>query len=206
MQMMIGDELVEHRLYLCLLWLIWILQVHDHRRRAESGIDIRHSRVSEQLLSMVVELHVLYISLTATSKEHPDDKDLQASHADHHGALQQAEVEHSLFCAPHRAEVPVFTCAEVFLLTGEGGDLAGHAEDGLFHAAELLGRCAGFLGEVCAGLVFDLWMYMVNKASSDRVSNVCLTEISKSTSLSVKVETELSKQKRYSPEYVAVKT
>lgn len=33
-----------------------------------------------------------------------------------------------------------------------------------------------------------------------------LTEISKSTSLSVNVETELSKQKRYSPGKFAVKT
>jgi hypothetical protein len=106
-------------------------------------------------------LNISYISLTSTSEEHPDDEDLQTSHADHHSAFQQAEVEYSLLRTPHRAEVPVLACAEVFLLAGEGGDLAGHAEDGLLDAAELFGRCAGFLREVCAGLVFDLWVYLV---------------------------------------------
>ena len=105
---------------------------------------------------MVVGLNVLHVSFTSTSEEHPHDEDLQASHADHDSAFQQTEVEHSLLRAPDRAEVPVFTCAEVLLLAGEGGDLAGHAEDGLLNTAELLGRCAGFLGEVCARLVFDL--------------------------------------------------
>jgi DNA polymerase III epsilon subunit-like protein len=147
----------------------------------------------------VSELNVSYISLTAASEEHPDDKDLQASHANHHGAFQQAEVEHSLLRAPHRAEVPVLTCAEVFLLASEGGDLTGHAEDGLLDAAELFGGCAGFLREICAGLVFDLLVQLLESVLS-RFLNECLTEISKSTSLSVKVETELSKQKRYSPE------
>lgn len=99
---------------------------------------------------------VLHVTLASASEEHPDDKHLQCSHADHHGALQQAEVEHPLFRAPDCAKVPVLAGAEVFLLAGEGGDLARHAEDGLFDAAELLGRSARFLGEVCAGLVFDL--------------------------------------------------
>ena len=148
---------------------------------------------------MVVGLNVLHVSLTSASEEHPHDEDLQASHADHDSAFQQAEVEHSLLCTPDRAEVPVFTCAEVFLLTGEGGDLAGHAEDGLLDAAELLGSCAGFLGEVCARLVFDLGCVWLDNIHSSRSSNAGLTEISKSTSLSVKVETALSKQKRYSP-------
>jgi hypothetical protein len=106
-------------------------------------------------------LNISYISLTSTSEEHPDDKHLQASHADHHSAFQQAEVEHSLLRAPHRAEVPVLTCAEIFLLAGEGGDLTRHAEDGLLDAAELFGRGAGFLREVCARLVFDLWVCLV---------------------------------------------
>ena len=105
---------------------------------------------------MIVGLNVLHVSLTSTSEEHPHDKDLQASHADHHSALQQAEVEHPLLRAPDSAEVPVLARAEVLLLAREGGDLARHLEDRLFHAAELLGRCAGFLGEVGAGLVFDL--------------------------------------------------
>lgn len=100
--------------------------------------------------------HVLHVALASASEEHPDDKYLQCSHANHHGALQQAEVEHPLFRAPDCAEVPVLASAEVFLLAGEGGDLAGYAEDGLFDAAELLGRSAGLLGEVCAGLIFDL--------------------------------------------------
>ena len=69
---------------------------------------------------MVVGLNVLHVSLTSASEEHPHDKDLQASHADHDSAFQQAEVEHSLLCTPDRAEVPVFTCAEVFLLASEG--------------------------------------------------------------------------------------
>jgi hypothetical protein len=98
----------------------------------------------------------LHVSLTTTSEEHPHDKHLQAGHADHHSAFQQAEVEHSLFRAPDSAEVPVLARTEVFLLAGEGGNLARNLEDRLFHAAELLGRCAGFLREVGTGLVFDL--------------------------------------------------
>ena len=105
---------------------------------------------------MVVALNGLYISLASASEEHPHDKDLQASHANHHGAFKQAEVENSLLSAPDCAEIPVFTCAEVFLLARQGGDLTGHAEDGLLDAAELLGSRAGLLGEVCARLVFDL--------------------------------------------------
>jgi hypothetical protein len=98
----------------------------------------------------------LHISLTTAGEEHPHDKHLQAGHADHHSAFQQAEVEDPLFRAPDSAEVPVLARAEVFLLASEGGDLARHLEDRLFHAAELLGRCAGFLRQVGAGLVFDL--------------------------------------------------
>ena len=105
----------------------------------------------------------LHISLTTAREEHPHDRHLQASHADHHSALQQAEVEHPLLRAPDSAEVPVLARAEVLLLAREGGDLARHLEDRLFHAAELLGGCAGFLGEVGAGLVFDLlWMSKVS--------------------------------------------
>jgi len=98
----------------------------------------------------------LHVSLTAASEEHPHDKHLQASHANHHSALQQAEVEHPLLRAPDSTKIPVLARTEVFLLACEGGDLAGHLEDRLFHAAELFGGCAGFLGEVGAGLIFDL--------------------------------------------------
>jgi hypothetical protein len=149
----------------------------------------------------------LHISLTTAREEHPHDKHLQASHADHHSALQQAEVEHPLLRAPDSAEVPVLARAEVFLLAREGGDLARDLEDRLFDAAELLGRCAGFLGEVGAGLVFDLWVVVrLVDGHLNAWKLGILTEISKSTSLSVKVETELSKQKRYSPGKLAVKT
>lgn len=118
---------------------------------------------------MVVGLNVLHVSLTSASEEHPHDKDLQASHADHDSTFQQAEVEHSLLRTPDRAEVSVFSCAEVFLLAGKGGDLAGHAEDGLLDAAELLGSCAGFLREVCARLVFDLSCAWLDRIPSSRL-------------------------------------
>lgn len=100
--------------------------------------------------------NILHVTLASASEEHPHNKHLQASHADHDGTLEQAEVKHALLGAPNSAEVPVFARAEVFLLAGEGGDLAGHAEDGLFDAAELLRSCAGLLRKVCAGLVLDL--------------------------------------------------
>lgn len=102
--------------------------------------------------------NILYVTLATAREEHPHNKHLQASHADHDGALEQAEVEHALLRAPDSAEIPVFACAEVFLLAGEGGDLAGNAEDGLFDTAELLGSCAGLLGKVRTGFVFDLWI------------------------------------------------
>lgn len=89
--------------------------------------------------------NILHVTLASACEEHPHDKYLQASHADHDGTLEQAEVEHTLLGAPDSAEVPVFARAEVFLLAGEGGDLAGYTEDGLFDAAQLLGSCASLL-------------------------------------------------------------
>lgn len=100
--------------------------------------------------------NILHVTLASASEEHSYDEHLQASHADHDGTLEQAEVEDTLLGAPDSAEVPVFASAEVFLLAGEGGDLAGDAEDGLFDAAQLLGSCAGLLRKVRAGLVLDL--------------------------------------------------
>ena len=61
-----------------------------------------------------------YIALPATRKEHLHNENLQCSHSNHQAAFNYAEIEDSLFCAPHCAEVPVLACAEVFLLAREG--------------------------------------------------------------------------------------
>lgn len=96
------------------------------------------------------------LTFSATREEHAHDEDLQACHADHQSALKQAEVEYPLLRAAHRAEVPVLTRAKVLLLPRDRRYPALDERDRLFYAAKLLGSRAAFLGEVCAGFVFDL--------------------------------------------------
>ena len=54
-------------------------------------------------------------------EEEPDDKHLQPSHQNHHPALHHAEVEYPRFRALDRAEIPVLSCAEIFLVAVDGG-------------------------------------------------------------------------------------
>lgn len=92
----------------------------------------------------------------ATGEELPHDEHLQARHRYHQPALDQAKIEDPLLRTPNRAEVPVFARAEVLLLPGEGGHLAGELEDRLLDTAELLGRGASFLRQLRADFVLDL--------------------------------------------------
>lgn len=98
-----------------------------------------------------------YVAFSCALEEEAHDKDLQSTHADYQPALNQAKVHDPLLCAADCAEVAVLSRAEVFLISGDGGELAGDLEDrllegrGLFWGATLLG------GEVDTGLVLDLW-------------------------------------------------
>ena len=96
------------------------------------------------------------LTFPTAREEHLDNKHLQSSHRNHKPALQQAEPEYSAFGAADSAEVPVLARTEVFLLSYEGGYLAGKLQNRLFDAGELLRGRAGFLGEAGTGFVFDL--------------------------------------------------
>jgi hypothetical protein len=62
----------------------------------------------------------LKIHRRAYLEEEPDDEDLQASHTDHHQALNDAEIEDPSFRAPYCAEIPVLAGAEVLLISRDG--------------------------------------------------------------------------------------
>lgn len=87
---------------------------------------------------------------------------MQRSHCDHHQAFYYAEVEDSPFCASDGAEVTVLACAEVFLVAGNCGELAGELEDRLFQGGGLFGRSALLGRQACALLVLDLEGYTVS--------------------------------------------
>ena len=65
----------------------------------------------------------LYVTLPSPLEEESDDENLQSSHADHHPDLNKAEIENTLFRAPHRAEVAVFARAEILLHPCYGAQL-----------------------------------------------------------------------------------
>lgn len=149
------------------------------------------------------------LTFPTARKEHLDNKHLQCSHRNHKPALQQAESEYPPLGAADGAEVPVLARAEVLLLSYERGYLARKLQDRLFHAGELFRGRAGFLGEAGTGFVFDLCgvSAYVSRTSLEEGDGLRgRTAISKSTSLSETVDMLLSKQKRYSPASLAVKT
>lgn len=97
------------------------------------------------------------VSLPPAREKHLDHEHLQPRHRNHQPTLQQRKIEDPLLRAPDRADVPVLPRAEVFLLPRDGGNLARKLENGLFDAAELVGRGTGFGGEGGAlGFIFDL--------------------------------------------------
>jgi hypothetical protein len=101
--------------------------------------------------------HRSYVALSRALEEEPNDQNLQSRHPNHHANLDQTEIEDPVLGTPDRAEVPVFSCAEVFLHATDGAELAAHFEDRIFERGGLFRRCAGFLREKGgAGLVFDL--------------------------------------------------
>src|SRR3569833_197057 len=79
-------------------------------------------------------------------EEEPDNEDLKRAHADDQAYLDKAEVDDPLLCTPDRAKVPVLARSEVFLVAGDGRELAGNLVNGLlqyrclFRGAALLGR------------------------------------------------------------------
>ncbi len=90
-------------------------------------------------------------------EEEPNDEDLQTRHGNHHKALDDAEVENATLRAPDRAEVSVFSGAEVLLVAVDGGELRGQLEYGLFEDRGLLRRGALLGGEFGALFVLNLF-------------------------------------------------
>lgn len=143
------------------------------------------------------------ITLSPAGEEHPDHEHLQTCHAYHQSTLHKTEVEDALLGAPDSAEISVLSRAEILLLPRQCRDLARQLEYCLLYAAQLLGRGPGFLRQACSRLVLNL------RRVRCRPRCWCvywLTAISKSTTLSENVDTELSKQNRYSPASFAVNT
>ena len=89
-------------------------------------------------------------------EEEPDNKDLQSAHGHHKEDLDHAEVDDALLCAADRAEVSVLARPEVFLVTGDGGQLARDLPDRLLKSRRLLRRRSLLRGQADTRLVLDL--------------------------------------------------
>jgi hypothetical protein len=98
-----------------------------------------------------------HIALARALEEEPDNEDLQSGHDNHQAAFHQGEVEDPPLGAPDSAEIPVFTCAEVLLVSRDGGQLGAELEDGFFEDGRLF-RGRALLGGESSGavLVLDL--------------------------------------------------
>ena len=116
-------------------------------------------------------------------EEEADDEDLQGSHADDHGALDQAEVDDSALGAADGAEVAVLAGAEVLLVPGDGRQLARDLVYRLLEGRGLFGRGALFGGDLGARLVLDLAVHVSVRGRSG-AHTAAHTAISKSTTLS----------------------
>lgn len=97
-----------------------------------------------------------YVALPGALEEESYNKDLQATHADDHGALDHAKVGDSLLRAADSAEVAVLPCSKVLLVSSNGRKLSGDLVDGLLQSRGLLGAGALLGGELCANFVLDL--------------------------------------------------
>jgi hypothetical protein len=75
---------------------------------------------------------VSYNTFPGALKEEANNEDLQPCHGHNQARLHQTEVEYPLLCTLDSAEVAVLARAEVFLITGDGGELCGKLEDGFF--------------------------------------------------------------------------
>ena len=150
-------------------------------------------------------------------EEEADDENLQGTHADHHGALDETEVDDPALGASDGAEVSVLSRAEILLVSRDGGQLARHLVDGFFEFRRLLRGRPLLRGELGLLFVFDLSIaheILVNRRA-DRNVDACffppqrpacprgvwtkndellLTAISKSTNFSEYVLISLSKQ------------
>jgi hypothetical protein len=98
-----------------------------------------------------------YYTFPRALEEEPHDEHLQPRHCHYKSTLHQAEVEDALLGALDSAEVAVLACAEVFLIAGDGGQLCGEFEDGLFENGGLFRGGALLGGDGGAScFVFDL--------------------------------------------------
>ena len=64
------------------------------------------------------------LTLPSTLEEEANNKDLQASHGDHHETLDDRKVKDAAFRAAHRAEVAVLARPKVFLIPVDRRELA----------------------------------------------------------------------------------
>jgi len=80
------------------------------------------------------------IAFPGALEKEPHNEDLQPGHCDHHDALDNAEVENPPLSAAHCTEIAVFSCAKVFLVAVDSGELRAKLDDRLLQRGLLVWR------------------------------------------------------------------
>ena len=112
---------------------------------------------SSQLVLPTPIQNTLKLTFPCPLKEEPHNKHLQPSHTNHQPTLHHTKVKYPTLRTLNSAEIPVLTCAEVFLVAIDGGEVAGDFHDGFFEGRGLFGGGALFGGEEGGRrFVFDL--------------------------------------------------
>jgi len=71
-----------------------------------------------------------HVALPCSLEKETNNEYLKPSHAYHHQALNDAEIEDSPFCTPNRAEIAILSGAEVLLVPCNSRELARELENG----------------------------------------------------------------------------
>ena len=79
-------------------------------------------------------------TLSGALKEESNDKDLKASHSDHHQGLDDRKIKDATFGASNGTKVTILPRPEIFLVSSDGRQLGGEFEDGFFKDGRLFGR------------------------------------------------------------------
>lgn len=95
-------------------------------------------------------------TFSSTLEEEAHNEDLKPSHRYHHQTFYDAEVEDTSFGTAHSAEIPVLASAEVFLVPGDGGQLARNLHNGLLQRRCLLGARSLFGRKLGPLFILDL--------------------------------------------------
>lgn len=143
------------------------------------------------------------VTLASALEEEAHNEHLQRAHGDDQEALDHAKVDDSVLGADNSSEVAVLTCAEVLLVTRDGGKLAGDLVNRLLKSRRLFRRRALLSRQLGALLMLDLLQsFLVSNrpfGSKRGALSRVRTEMSKSTYFSANVLIWLLKQNEYSP-------